>query len=102
MSGPRGAEFSRSTRRRLIPKRAILYTSVLSLEGQLCHDSAMTNEAKDRPEGKFAEAMRKSKEKRQGMQQQSEKRAQVKEESIQREEASRADQAFSKIKDSEV
>jgi hypothetical protein len=35
----------------------------------MCHDPAMTNEAKDRPEGKFAEAMRKSKEKRRGMQQ---------------------------------
>jgi hypothetical protein len=46
--------------------------------------------------------MRKSKEKRQGMQQQSEKREQAKEESIQREEASRADQAFSNIKDSEM
>jgi hypothetical protein len=62
----------------------------------------MTNEAKDRPEGKFAEALRKSKEKRQGMQQQSERRAQVKEESIQREEAGRVDQAFPNSKDSEI
>jgi hypothetical protein len=68
----------------------------------MCHDPAMTNEAKDRPEGKFAEAMRKSKEKRRGMQQQSERQAQAKEESIQREEASRVDQAFSNIKDSEI
>ena len=62
----------------------------------------MTNETKDRLEGKFAEAMRKSKEKRRGMQQQSEKRTQVKEESIQREEADRVDQAFNDIKDSEL
>jgi hypothetical protein len=62
----------------------------------------MTNETKDRPEGKFAEALRKSKEKRQGMQQQSERRAQMKEESIQREEAGRVDQAFPNIKDSEI
>jgi hypothetical protein len=62
----------------------------------------MTNEAKDRPEGRFAEAMRKSKEKRRGIQQQSERQAQVKEESIQREEADRVDQAFNDIKDSEL
>jgi hypothetical protein len=62
----------------------------------------MTHEAKDRPEGKFAEAMRKSKEKRRGMQQQSERRAQAKEESIQREEAGRQDQVSPDIKDSEV
>jgi len=62
----------------------------------------MTNETKDRLEGKFAEAMRKSKEKRRGMQQQSERRAQVKEESLQREKASGVDQDFSNIKDSEI
>lgn len=62
----------------------------------------MTNEAKNQPEGKFAEAMRKSKEKRAGMQQQSEQRAQAKEESIQREEANRIDQVFRNVKDSEI
>ena len=62
----------------------------------------MTNEAKDQPEGKFAEAMRKSKEKRAGMQQQSERWAQAKEESLQREEANRMDQTFRNIKDSEI
>ena len=59
----------------------------------------MTNDAKNQPEGKFAEAMRKSKEMRAGIQQQSEQRAQAAEESLQREEASRIDQAFSNSKD---
>jgi uncharacterized membrane protein len=46
-------------------------------------------QSKEQPEGKFAEAMRKSKEKRQGMQQHSERRVQEKEETLQREEANR-------------
>jgi hypothetical protein len=45
-------------------------------------------------EGKFAETLRKSKEKRAGMKEQSDKQARAKEESIQREEAKRADQTF--------
>jgi len=68
----------------------------------LCHAPNMTNEAKDGPEGKFAEAMRKSKEKRRGMQQQSERRALAAQESLQREEANRVDQVFTNIKDSEI
>ena len=62
----------------------------------------MTNEAKDQPEGKFAEAMRKGKEKRAGMQQQSERWAQEKEESLRREEANRMDQTFRNVKHSEI
>lgn len=61
----------------------------------------MPNEkSKEQPEGKFAEAMRKSKEKRLGMQQQSERQAQEKEETLQREEANRTDQAFGAKDDS--
>jgi hypothetical protein len=63
----------------------------------------MANEKpKDAPEGKFAEAMRKSKEKRAGMQQQSEKRANFAEESRQLEDTNLADRAFKGIKDSEM
>jgi hypothetical protein len=61
-----------------------------------------TEKPKSQTEGKFAEAMRKSKEKRAGMQQQSEQQAQAKEESIQREEANRQDRDFSNTKDSEI
>jgi len=57
---------------------------------------------KAQPESKFAEVIRKGKEKRRGMQQQSETRAQAQEEAIQQEEANRVGQAFSDIKDSEI
>ena len=61
---------------------------------------------KDKPkapsEGKFAETMRKSREKRAGMKEQSEKRVQEQEELLQREEAKRIDQSFSNIRGPEV
>ena len=63
----------------------------------------MANEKpNDPPEGRFAEAMRKSKEKRAGMQQQSEKRANFAEETRQLEDTTLADGAFKNIKDSEM
>jgi hypothetical protein len=62
----------------------------------------MTNEAKDQPESKFAEVIRKGKEKRAGMQQQSERRAQAKEESVQREEANRMEQSFTSMRLPEI
>lgn len=69
----------------------------------MCHDPLMQNpKPKDQPESKFAEVIRKGKEKRSGMQQQSEQRAQANEESLQREEANRVDQTFTNIKDSEI
>ena len=58
-------------------------------------------EPKAQPEGKFAETLRKSREKRAGMQQQSENRTQAKEESLQREEVKRVDQTSSSSADSE-
>ena len=61
----------------------------------------MANETKEKPESKFAEVIRKGKEKRAGMEQQSERRAQVEEETRQREEANQANQGFQPIKDSE-
>jgi hypothetical protein len=55
----------------------------------------MANEKpKSPPEGKFAETVRKSREKRAGMKEQSEKRALAEEESLQREEAKRVDQTL--------
>ncbi|PYY04136.1 MAG: hypothetical protein DMG64_05480 [Acidobacteria bacterium] len=63
----------------------------------------MANEKPKAPsEGKFAETLRKSREKRAGMKEQSEKRAQAQEEAIQREEAQRLTQTFSAIKDSQT
>jgi len=62
----------------------------------------MTNEAKVQREGKFAEAIRKSKEKRASMQQQSLRQAQVKEESVQREEANRREQSLMNIRLPEI
>ena len=63
----------------------------------------MTNEKpKKPPEGKFAETMRKSREKRAGMKEQSEKRALAAEQSLQREEAKRFEQTFTNVKDSET
>lgn len=59
-------------------------------------------EPKIPPEGKFAETLRKSREKRAGMKAQSERRAQEQEESIQREEAQRLNQTFPTIRDSET
>jgi hypothetical protein len=63
----------------------------------------MPNETPKKPsEGKFAETMRKSREKRAGMKEQSEKRAQAAEEAIQREEEKRLEQTFPNSRDSET
>ncbi|PYY13900.1 MAG: hypothetical protein DMG61_11755 [Acidobacteria bacterium] len=62
----------------------------------------MANEKPKNPqEGKFAETMRKSREKRAGMKEQSERRAQEEAESLQREEAKRLDQTFTNLRESE-
>ena len=60
------------------------------------------NDSKAPPEGKFAEAMRKSKEKRAGMRPQSENRAPAQEESPLREEPKPADDTLTKLPDSET
>jgi len=57
---------------------------------------------KDQPESKFAEVIRKGKEKRAVLNKQSAKRAEEEEKSLQREEASGVDQAFQNIRDSEI
>ena len=63
----------------------------------------MTDEKpKKPPEGKFAETMRKSREKRAGIKEQSEKRAQAAEEALQREEAKRLEQTFPNNRDPET
>jgi len=59
------------------------------------------DKSKAPPEGRFAEAMRKSKEKRAGMKEQSEKRALAEQESLQREEAKPVDHPLPNAKDSE-
>jgi len=75
---------------------------LLSLESCVCHDPGMGNEeAKDQPEGRFAEAIRKSKEKRAGMQKATERLANLEDESRNRENTS-LDRAFETIKDSET
>jgi hypothetical protein len=83
------------------PSLSSIHLSAIASKRQLCHHAPMPNDkSKAQSESKFAEAMRKSKEKRAGMQQQSERRAQAKEESLQREEASRIDRAFNTKDDS--
>jgi hypothetical protein len=62
----------------------------------------MANEKSEKPESKFAEVIRKGKEKRAGMDQQSATRAKTELEIREREEADRADQAPKIIKDSEI
>ena len=63
----------------------------------------MTDEKPKKPaEGKFAETMRKSREKRAGIKEQSEKRAQAAEEALQREEAKRLEQTFPNNRDPET
>ena len=57
---------------------------------------------KDQPESKFAEVIRKGKEKRAVLNEQSAKRAEEEEKSLQREEANGVDQAFQNIRDSEI
>jgi len=57
---------------------------------------------KDQPESKFAEVIRKGKEKRAVLNKQSAKRAEEEEKSLQREEANGVDQAFKNIRDSEI
>lgn len=59
-------------------------------------------EPKEKPESKYAEVIRKGKEKRAGMVQQSERRAKAEEEMRQREDLDRVDQSFKIIKDSEI
>lgn len=59
-------------------------------------------ESKDQPEGRFAEAMRKSKEKRASMQRVTERLANLKDESRNREDTSLTGRAFETIKDSET
>jgi hypothetical protein len=61
----------------------------------------MPNEkSKTPPESKFAEVIRKGKQKRAGLNEQSAKRAQAEEESLRREETNGVDQTFQDIKDS--
>ena len=62
----------------------------------------MPTEPKAQLESKYAEVIRKGKEKRAVMNEQSEKRAQAEEESLQREEANHVDRVFTDIKDSEI
>ena len=57
---------------------------------------------KDQPESKFAEVIRKGKEKRAVLNKQSAKRAEEEEKSLQREVANGVDQAFQNIRDSEI
>ena len=74
---------------------------LFAFASRLCHHPGMANETPKNPaEGKFAETMRKSREKRAGMKEQSEKRAQEAEESLQREEARRLDQTFPNTRES--
>lgn len=74
----------------------------IALQSRLCHHPGMPNEkSKAPPEGKFAETIRKSREKRAGMKEQSEQRAQAQEESLQREEAKQVDQTLTSVKGSE-
>jgi len=69
----------------------------------MCHDPGMGNneEAKDQPEGRFAEAIRKSKEKRAGMQRATERLANLEDES-RNQDISVADRALENIQDSET
>jgi hypothetical protein len=62
----------------------------------------MTNQKSEKPESKFAEVIRKGKEKRAGMDQQSVTRAKIELETREREEADRPDHAPKGIKDSEI
>ena len=62
----------------------------------------MAKENTGKPESKFAEVIRKGKEKRAGMDQRSATRAKVELETREREEADRVDPSFKTIKDSEV
>ena len=73
----------------------------IAFASRVCHHPAMANEKPNALEGKFAETLRKSREKRAGMKEQSQQRTQQQEESIQREEAKRADQTFTSPGDSE-
>lgn len=69
----------------------------------MCHDAGMANaETKDQPEGRFAEAMRKSKEKRAGMQRAPERPATLEDESRNREDANLTNPAIETIQDSET
>jgi len=75
------------------------------LQAELCHHPGMAHEKpkdKDEPESKFAEVIRKGKEKRRGMNQQSEERAKAEQASLDREDTNDADQAFKISKDSET
>jgi len=63
----------------------------------------MPNEkSKPQPESKFAEVIRKGKQKRADLNEESAKRAQAEAESLRREETNGIDQAFQDIKDSEI
>jgi len=59
-------------------------------------------EPKGQPQGRFAEAIRKSKEKRAGMQRATQRLPNLEDESRNREDTSIADRAFETIKDSEI
>jgi len=75
----------------------------LAFESCVCHDPDMANEeAKDKLEGRFAEAIRKSKEKRASMQRATERPANLEDESRNNEDTSVAGRAFESIKDSET
>ena len=75
----------------------------IAFPSQLCHDRGMLNEKpKASPESKFAEVIRKGKEKRRGMEQQSEQRENAKLESLAREDSNEAGPLHTKIKDSEM
>ena len=74
----------------------------IAFASRVCHHPGMANEkSKAPPEGKFAETMRKSREKRASMTEQSQQRAQAQEESLLLEEAKRADHTFARVRDSE-
>jgi hypothetical protein len=64
--------------------------------------SRMADENTGKPESKYAEVIRKGKEKRAGMDQQTEKRTKAQEETRLREEADQLGQAFNPSKDSET
>ena len=82
----------------------LFHYSWLSLwEAVVWHHARMPNQKpKDQPESKFAEVIRKGKEKRAVLNKQSAKRAEEEEKSLQREEANGVDQAFQNIRDSEI
>ena len=70
---------------------------------RVCHHPGMANEKPKTPppEGKFAETLRKSREKRAGMKEQSQQRSQQQDESLRHQEAKQAGETFANVKNSE-